>query len=103
MLQNNGLKPDRTPVGTTTSTSFECTEGETYKRSFLLDTTQIAPGDYIFQIVAFEPDNIGNQIRHDYVPKAVGFTIYTKNQLNNFVWNHNAWGHHVIPELKETK
>lgn len=55
------------------------------------------------QIVAFEPDNLGNQIRHDYVPKAVGFTIYTRNQLNNFVWNHNAWGHHVIPELKETK
>lgn len=63
----------------------------------------MAPGDYIMQIVAFEPDNLGNQIRHDYVPKAVGFTIYTKNQLNNFVWNHNAWGHHVIPELKETK
>lgn len=95
------LKPDRTPVGTTTSTSFECTEGETYKRSFVLDTTQIAPGDYIFQIVAFEPDNIGNQIRHDYVPKAVAFSIYNKDQLHNFVWDSRSWGFHVMPELEE--
>ena len=69
----------------------------------MLDATQIAPGDYIFQIVAFEPDNIGNQIRHDYVPKAVAFSIYNKDQLHNFVWDSRSWGFHVMPELKEIK
>ena len=97
------LSPDRSAVGTTESLPVECVGGESYKRCYELDVSQVAPGDYIMQIVAFEPDNLGNQIRHDYVPKAVGFTIYTRNQLNNFVWNHNAWGHHVIPEWKETK
>lgn len=95
------LKPDRTAVGTTESQPYNTVEGKRYKRSFELDTSQIAPGEYIFQIVAFQPDNLGNQIRHDYVPRAVAFNIYTKNQLNNFSWNHNAWGDHVMPVLKE--
>lgn len=95
------LKPDRTAVGTTESKSFNTIGGNRYKRSFELDTSQIAPGEYIFQIVAFQPDNLGNQIRHDYVPRAVAFNIVTKNQLNNFIWNHTAWGDHVMPVLKE--
>jgi lipopolysaccharide transport system ATP-binding protein len=95
------LKPDRTAVATTTSSPFVAEKGKKYKKAFELDISHIAPGEYIFQIVAFEPDNLGNQIRHDYVPRAVAFSINTKNQLNNFEWNHNAWGDQVIPELKE--
>lgn len=95
------LKLDRTAVATTTSDVILCKKGETYIKNFELDTSQIAPGDYIVQIVAFEPDGTGRQIRHDYVPTAVSFTIYNKDQLHNFEWDHNAWGDHVLPELAE--
>ena len=95
------LKPDRTAVATSESHPFIVEGGKTYKKDFELDISHIAPGEYIFQIVAFQPDNLGNQIRHDYVPKAVAFSINTNNQLNNFVWDHTAWGDQVLPELKE--
>lgn len=95
------LKLDRTAVATTTSNVVVCKAGESYQKDFELDISQIAPGDYIMQIVAFEPDGLGRQIRHDYVPLAVSFTIYTENQLHNFEWNHNSWGDHVLPEMKE--
>lgn len=95
------LKPDRTPVGTTESSASIAKQGETYKKLFELDTSLIAPGEYIFQIVAFEPDNLGEQIRHDFVPCAVSFSIYTKDQLNNFEWDRSSWGDFVLSELKE--
>lgn len=95
------LQPDRTAVATTTSDCYDCKEGETYTRTFELDTSHLAPADYKIQIVAFEPDNLGAQIRHDYVPDAVMFTIYTVNQLHNFEWNVRAWGNHVIAPLTE--
>ena len=75
----------------------------TIEKDFEIDVSQIAPADYIMQIVAFEPDNLGNQIRHDFVPLAVSFTIYNANQLNNFEWNHKAWGNHVLPTATELK
>lgn len=95
------LKLDRTAVATTTSNVVSCKAGESYQKDFELDISQIAPGDYMMQIVAFEPDGLGKQIRHDYVPLAVSFTIYSENQLHNFEWNHNSWGDHVLPEMKE--
>lgn len=95
------LKPDRTAVATSESYPFKADEGKTYKKNFELDISHIAPGDYIAQIVAFEPDYLGNQIRHDYVSLAVAFSIYTKNQLNNFEWDHNSWGDQVMSHLKE--
>lgn len=95
------MKLDRTPVATSTSEKMKCLGGEQYKKDFELDVSRIAPGDYIFSIVAFEPTESGSQVRHDYVAHAAAFTIYTDNQLYNFVWNHNAWGDQVLPTLKE--
>lgn len=96
------LFPDRTAIATSTSNAFKCKKGENYSTDFELDISQIAPADYIIQIVAFEPDDIGSQIRHDYVPLAVAFTVHAgNNQLHNFEWNHTSWGHHVLPDLKE--
>ncbi len=96
------LFPDRTAIATSTSGSIKCKKGERYSSDFELDISQIAPADYIIQIVAFEPDGIGSQIRHDYVPLAVAFTIHAaNNQLHNFEWSHTGWGHHVLPDLKE--
>lgn len=96
------LFPDRTSIATSTSNAFSCKKGENYSTDFELDISQVAPADYIIQIVAFEPDGIGSQIRHDYVPLAVSFTVHAaNNQLHNFEWSHSAWGHHVLPDLKE--
>ena len=95
------LKPDRTPVGTTESKPCVCHAGMEYKKSFELDISHIAPGEYNFQIVAFQPDGLGGQIRHDHVYRAVSFKIYTNNQLNNFEWDSISWGYNVIPELLE--
>ena len=95
------LRLDRVAVATSVTDLFSVKAGKTYRKRFELDTSQIAPGDYQFQIVAFEPAGIGRQIRHDYVPHAVTFTIYTDNQLDNFEWNANAWGNHVLPNSAE--
>lgn len=95
------LLPDRTAIATTTTGDLLCNKKGIYEKTFEIDISQIAPADYIMQIVAFEPDNLGNQIRHDYVSLAVAFTIYNANQLNNFQWNHKAWGQHVLPPAKE--
>lgn len=91
---------DRTAVATSATIGESFFAGKTYSRTIELDTSQIAPGEYQMQIVAFEPDGMGKQIRHDYVSHAVTFCIYTENQLNNFAWNINAWGMHVLPPAK---
>lgn len=97
------LLRDRTAVATTTSDTIVSSQPGIFEKDFEIDVSQISPADYIMQIVAFEPDNLGNQIRHDYVPVAVSFTIYNANQLNNFEWNHKAWGNHVLPPATELK
>ena len=95
------LERDRTAVATATTTPIVVSAIDTRVQEFELDSTQIAPGEYILQIVAFEPDNLGHQIRHDYVPTAALFSIHNKQQLHNFEWNKNAWGTHVLPTAKE--
>ena len=95
------LQLDRTAVATTTSEILMFDDKENQKQTeFELDISMIAPGDYQMQIVAFEPDNLGNQIRHDYIPQAVLFTIYNREQLDNFVWSTKAWGATVMPKAK---
>ena len=93
--------PDRSAVATSVTEMMRCEQGQTYQKEYELDTSQIAPGEYQIQIVAFEPTGVGRQIRHDYVPHAVSFTVYTNNQLDNFEWNSRAWGDHVIPNIRE--
>lgn len=93
------LELDRTAVATAVSDELECREGKSYKKVFELDTSAIAPGDYMIQIVAFEPSGWGKQERHDYLPCAVAFTISPGNQLYNFKWSKKAWGTHVLPNL----
>ena len=95
------LQLDRSAVATTTTRVFAVENGKTYWGKYEIDTSRIAPGSYQMQIVAFEPNGMGQQIRHDYVPHAVSFDIYTDNQLHNFEWSINAWGAQVIPEAKE--
>ena len=95
------LLPDRTAVATSTTSEITTTAGETYQKTYDLDISQIAPGKYIMQIVAFQPTGYGSQVRHDYVPHAVSFSVYTNQQLHNFEWNRRAWGDHVLPTARE--
>lgn len=95
------LLPDRTAIATTTSKPTKNNKNSETTITYILDISQLAPADYIMQIVAFQPDNLGHQIRHDYVPLALNFTIYIDNQLHNFIWDSNAWGYHVLPEPTE--
>lgn len=91
------LSPDRSAVATTTTSAGQyAVLGAKNTVSFTLDTSRLAPSDYIMQIVAFEPDNIGFQIRHDFVPLAVSFKIHNNDQLHNFVWDTRAWGNQVL-------
>ncbi len=94
------LYPDRAAVATTTTNSVNVSEqvGK-YNFDIDMDVSQLAPGKYIMQIVAFEPDNLGAQVRHDYVPLALSFEIVPGlHQLHNFIWDTRAWGAHVLPE-----
>jgi len=95
------LKLDRTAVATAYSDEYSCKNGETYTKTFVLDVSQVAPGDYQLQIIAFQADHLGKQIRHDYISSAVSFSIFAENQLFNMNWNSSAWGDHVLPNLVE--
>jgi lipopolysaccharide transport system ATP-binding protein len=95
------LKPDRNPVATSTAKVGDCEENGSYRKRFALDIAQLAPGDYQIQIVAFQPDRMGGQVRHDYIASAVYFTVYSVNQLHNFEWNAAAWGNQALPDAEE--
>lgn len=95
------LQSDRTAVATSTTDEFVSEVGSEYKRKFDLDVSRLAPGTYVLQIVAFQPNGFGSQIRHDYIASAVTFNIYTNQQLHNFEWNRKAWGDQVLPTATE--
>lgn len=95
------LLPDRTAVATATTKAYNFEPGNNFSKDFEIDISNLAPANYIIQIVAFEPDNLGSQIRHDYIPLAVAFSVYNENQLHNFEWNHTAWGHIALSEINE--
>ena len=95
------LLPDRTGIATSCSVREECEENQKYVKRFEIDTSRLAPGDYIINLVAFKPSYLGGQIRHDCVPYALAFGVHNKEQLYNFEWDAYYWGHQVIPEAKE--
>ncbi len=96
------LHPDRMAVATTTTNAINVSNvNKVYNLQVETDISQLAPGKYIMQIVAFESDNLGGQIRHDYVPLALSFEIVSKlHQLHNFEWDTRAWGSQVLPQAR---
>ncbi len=95
------LQRDRAAVATSTTIEYDTSCGNVYSKNFDVDISRVAPGGYVLQIVAFQPTGFGTQIRHDYLPCAVMFDIYTNQQLFNFEWNKNAWGDQVLPTATE--
>ena len=69
--------------------------------TFEIDTSFLAPSKYILKIIALEPSEAGTQIRHDVVRRALAFEVVTKNQLHNFVWDAEYWGHSVLPDATQ--
>ncbi len=101
-FRNTILLPDRTAAATATTGALNVKKSDNeYYYRIEVDTSQLAPGKYIMQIVAFEPDNLGNQIRHDYVPLALSFEVVSSlNQLHNFEWDTRSWGTQALPQAK---
>ena len=93
---------DRSAVATINTPEKTVCAGQCYTEDIELDISQLAPCEYMLQIVAYEPDHEGQQARHDYLPNALYFTVFNKNQLQNFEWNCAAWGHHVLPAPEVT-
>ena len=44
-------------------------------------------------------DNFGNSFDLDIVLNALFFEI---NKETGIVWNHNSWGHIILPQLKQS-
>ncbi len=96
------LQPDRTAVGSTSTAALPQKIQTGKQTKFELDTSCLAPGNYIMDIVAFEPNGAGQQIRHDYVSQAVAFEVIAGNaaRFYNLNWSLRAWGTQVFPEAK---
>ena len=94
----NFLISDGTTIATSHADNLSCKKGVKYKRYFSIDTTHLAPAEYVMKIIVFEPTDINSQIRHDRVVDALFFDIYNRDQLYNFIWDTKFWGHYVIDD-----
>ena len=89
------------PVATGTTKKISIREMSNNTLKFSLDSSRFAPGDYLISIVAFSPNGVGNQIRHDSMAGAVSFSIIEQNtSFYGMEWVKSAWGCNVIPEIK---
>ncbi len=88
---------DGTAIATSMSEKIKAMK-ELNKQTIEIDLSYLAPGKYVLKIIAIEISGYGTQERHDCINRAIGFEIYTKNQLHNFVWDSRWWGHYVLPD-----
>ena len=88
---------DGTAIATSMSKSVLAVNG-TNEMAFEIDISNLAPEKYILKIIALELNGYGSQLRHDCINRAVGFEVYSLNQLHNFVWDTRWWGHYVLPD-----
>ena len=86
-------------IGTTFTKPFTVVEGENTK-SFSLDTTMVASGEYLCDISLLEyKDN--SPIRCDAVAGAAAFTIGECEPLYDIKWNKQWNGHIRMPMMEE--
>lgn len=75
--------------------------GEKRVYQFEFDASQIAPGQYGFNFVLFQPNGFGNDEKYEVVEDAMTIEIIsTKNQFYNMSWSNGAWGYCAFPQLK---
>lgn len=87
-----------TAVGITFSKELSVHVGEN-KLKFLFDTTKLAPGEYMCQLVAAEYLE-GTQTREDSIIDAFGFVVEELEPLYNMKWNKRFWGDSRLPLLE---
>lgn len=82
-----------TIVGTTqTVDSFRSVEAEkSYHDEFSLDISNLATGEYYFQIDIFEQDNEGHHLSYDH-PNTYIFFEVVDSHPRGLVWEHNYFG-----------
>ena len=85
-------------VGTAYSELFELKNGKS-KKTFSFDTSQLAPGSYVGDIILCSYDG-KIQIRHDIVTQVFGFVINETKEFYNMKWNSNGWGKIIFNEIK---
>ena len=86
------------PLASTYSELFELNEGDNYI-NFSFETTFLAPGQYVLDIVLCDYED-GVQTRQDDIVGLVVFTIEEMNYLYNMKWNRQYWGNIVLPIVK---
>lgn len=86
---------DGTTVGTMLSKkSFDFINNKEYNFNLSFDTKHLAPGRYIFDIVAYYPDKLGNGDFVDGVYPGFALQISdTINEHNPIFWQHKKFGH----------
>ena len=82
-----------TIVGTTqTFESIRSVEpGESYYDEFSLDVSNLATGNYYFQIDIFEQDDEGHHLSYDH-PNTYIFFELVDSHPRGLVWEHNYFG-----------
>lgn len=67
---------------------------------FNFGCSNIAPGKYLADLIMFESNKSGAQIKHDIVKNAFTFELVQENgTIHNLEWWHNAWGHTHYTDL----
>lgn len=80
--------------------SINCDNLKSFEAKLNIRFSNLAPDSYFLKIIAFEPTNLGTQIRHDVVNKAIFFNIVNSGHLFNLEWDSTYWGNVILPEAE---
>ena len=86
-------------VGTTFTNPFPVEKGDNCM-GFSLDSTVLAPGEYICDVSLLEYAD-GVQTRHDAVATACAFVVEERVPMYNLKWNKQWYGHTRLPLLEQ--
>lgn len=94
-------KMDGTPVGVAMTNAsdgvFNIKNNEKRSVTLMFDSSQMAPGKYVMNVILFKPDYAGGSEKYDAVSNALLFEVVTtKNQMFNYEWM-SAWGNTLYP------
>ena len=85
-------------LAATYSDFFETFEGNNTV-NLRMDTSLLAPGDYVLDIVLCDYDN-NTQTRQDIIYGIVSFCVDEEDYLYNMKWSREYWGSIVLPDVE---
>ncbi len=68
-----------------------------------MDISSLIPGKYYLKLVAYDVNEIGNNVNLDIVENAVSFSIEESRSENKLEWNPKWWGYLRLPPIKVDK